>query len=396
MSNRTCVKIQKTKPMKKIQDTEVKNKKVLIRADLNVPTENGKVTDTTRIEAIVPTIAYLKQNNARIYLMSHFGRPEGQHNPEFSLEQIIPELEKILETKIKFIFDCTHHEDLNENEIGLLENTRFHPEEKKNDSDFAKKIAAHYDLYVNDAFGAAHRAHASTEAITNHLPSFAGLLMQKEIDNLSPLLNEKNITVILGGSKIDTKIGVIKNFFDNAKSILIGGALANTFIEAKGYDIGASKSESDKIEIARETLLMAEQNQIPIHTPSDALVADEISDTATTINIPLEDVEMQMMILDIGLITTETFIEKINESETIIMNGPMGLYEKSPFESGTRKILEALANHEGKTIIGGGDTIDALNKFKIDHSKITHISTGGGAMLEFLEGKTLPALKKLD
>ncbi len=381
-----------------IKEADLSNKKVLLRADLNVPTKDGKVTDTTRIEAVKPTVDFLLKNNAQVIICSHFGRPKGEKKDELSLKHILPTIEEILEYEVQFIDDCIDIE-VPDAPISLLENTRFHKEEKENDADFAQKLASHADIFVMDAFGAAHRAHASTEGVTNHLPSYAGLLLESEINSMAPLLDskqiEKPLTLIIGGAKIDTKIGILNNFLDKADNIIIGGALANTFLLAQGHDVGKSLVEEDQVETAQEILMKASETGCTILLPKDVIVADEISKEATAIDIPIEDVELDMMILDIGKNTMESYVELIQNSKTIVMNGPLGLYEFPQFEAGTYVILEALAASNSTTIVGGGDSVDALNKFNIPHKKFTHISTGGGAMIEFLEGKQLPAIAPL-
>lgn len=384
--------------LKTLKNAELENKTILLRADLNVPMKDGIVTDNTRIAAVKPTIDYLLSKNAKVIICSHFGRPKGEKDEKLSLKQLIPTLEEIFGTEVNFVEDCINTK-IPEGKIILLENTRFHKEEKENDLEFSKNLAAHADIFVMDAFGAAHRAHASTEGVTHHLPSFAGLLLEKEINSLSPLLKkdqvEKPLTLIIGGAKIDTKIGILNYFTNVADNIIIGGALANTFLMAQGHDIGKSLVEEDKIDTAREILMHAEKTGCKIHLPKDVIVADEITDTATAIDIPVEDVELEMIILDAGKITLTNYCTVIKESQTVVMNGPLGLYEFPQFASGTRTILEALAISNATTIVGGGDSVDALNKFKIDHDKFNHISTGGGAMIEFLEGKELPGIKPI-
>ena len=384
--------------IKSIKETDVNGKKVLLRADLNVPMSKGNVADTTRIDSVKPTVDYLIEKGAQVILCSHFGRPKGEKNPELSLKQIAPTLEERLGHKVTFVEDCIDV-DIPSEKLVLLENTRFYKEEKENDSDFAKKLAGHANIFVMDAFGAAHRAHASTEGVTHHLPSYAGLLLEAEVNALAPLLNrkevEKPLTLIIGGAKIDTKIGILKYFITIADNIIIGGALANTFLLAQGYDTGKSLVEEDKVEVAQAILMDAIKMGCNIMLPEDVIVADEISAEASAIDIPVEDVEMEMIILDVGKRALNKYIEVINESKTIVMNGPLGLYEYPQFKMGTQSILEALANSTSTTVVGGGDSVDALNKFEIPHSKLTHISTGGGAMIEFLEGKTLPAIAPL-
>lgn len=393
----------KTKSITSLKNLD--NKKILLRADLNVPIKNKKVTDLTRIKELKPTIDLLLKGKAKVAICSHLGRPDGKPNFEFSLKQVATALSKTLKVKVKFIDDCVSEkipnllEKLGSKEILLLENTRFYAEEETNDKSFSKKLAAPFDLYINDAFGTAHRAHASTEGVSHYLPSYAGLLIEREIKAMSPLLDDKKIkhsfTLIIGGAKIDTKIGIIKNFIKKADYILIGGALANTFLLAEGFDVGKSLVEKDKIEIAQEILMLAEKHNTKILIPGDVVVADKIDAKAKTLDLPVEDVQGSMMILDIGRLTAKEYATVISTSKTIVLNGPMGLYEMEPFAKGTKRVFNAVGKTKGTTILGGGDTIDALNKFKISPKRYNHISTGGGAMIEFLEGKPLPGIKPL-
>jgi 3-phosphoglycerate kinase len=311
----------------------------------------------------------------------------------------------LLKVKVKFVPDCKSStipkllEKLEHKQILLLENTRFYAEEETNDKTFAEQLAAPFDLYVNDAFGTAHRAHASTEGVTHFLKSYSGLLMESEIKAMAPLLDSKKLkkplTVIVGGAKIDTKIGVIKQFIGLADYILVGGALANTFLLAEGFNTGKSLVEKDKIDVAQEILLLAEKKKTKILIPGDVIVADKIEEKAATIDIPVEDVIGKMMILDIGRLTAREYSSVVHKSKTVILNGPMGLYEMEPFASGTKYLFKEIAKSKATTVIGGGDTIDAINKFKISPKKFNHVSTGGGAMIEFLEGRTLPGIVPL-
>jgi len=390
--------------LKIIQEISKQQQKVLLRADLNIPIKDGIIGDTTRIQKLKPTIQTLLENKHKVAIISHFGRPKGKRSDKFSLKQIITTLENELEIKIIFINDCLNPEiphkleELKNNEILLLENTRFYPEEKENSSRFAKLLANPFDIFVNDAFGSIHRGHASTLGVTKFLPSYAGKLIQDEIKNLEPLLHTKhklNFTLVLGGAKIDTKTGIIDNFIGKADKILIGGALANTFLAAQGYDIGQSLIEKDKIEIARQIMLKAEKAKTNIYLPTDVIVADEVNPNSPKADIPCEDVEANMTILDIGQNTIHTYSQIILDSKLIISNGPMGLYEFLKFSQGTNLILTAINKSKGKSYLGGGDTLDAILKLKIPTNDIAHISTGGGAMIEFLEEKKLPGLTPL-
>lgn len=386
--------------LKTLDQADLSGKKILLRADLNVPIKNGQITDTTRIEGIKETVDFILKAGASLAICSHLGRPDGQPNPEFSLQQIANTLAEILGKKVVFINDCIDSDignQLSTDHILLLENTRFHAQEEANDSEFSAKLAAPFDIFVNDAFGTTHRAHATTEGITHHLPSYAGLLIQKEVEAMSPLLSDcpKPLTVLIGGAKIDTKIGIIKNFIGKADNILIGGALANTFLLAKGYNVGKSLVEEDKVELAQEIMMEADNQGTSLLVPADVILADQISADAETVNLPPEDITSNMLILDIGANTTSDYATIIKASYTVIANGPMGLYEHAPFSNGTISTLQAMADCQGTTIIGGGDSIDAMNKYGINEKEFNHVSTGGGAMIEFLEGKVLPGIKPL-
>lgn len=386
-----------------LKDAKVKGKTVLLRVDYNVPLEEGKIKDDTRIQESLQTVNYLLKEGAKLIIMSHLGRPEGKVVEELRLTPVADHLSKVLGKPVIKVDSCLGDavektiKSMNEGDILMLENTRFHPEEKKNDKKFAKKLAGYADIYVSDAFGAVHRAHATTEGVAHHLPSYAGFLIEKEIEALSPLLKkpEHPVVLLLGGAKIDTKIGVIKNYLDKADTILLGGGLANTFVYARGFNIGNSLCEKDKMEIAQEIMLEAEKQDCELISPGGAIVADEIGDNVITADMEITGVEGNMQMLDIGVKTMKKYISILEEAKTIIWNGPVGLFEKKPFERGTREIAKALTKVKGKTYLGGGDTLEALKSFEISKDKFTHVSTGGGAMLEFLEGKDLPGIKVL-
>lgn len=392
--------------MKNLKKISLQGKRVLLRVDFNVPLnpKTHKVSDISRIQACLPTIQYLLKQGAKVIIMSHLGRPKGKVMKEFRLDPVATVLERLLKVTVKKISDCVGDtvkrevSKMTAGQVVLLENLRFHPEEEKNDRGFAKKLAQLGDIFVNDAFGAVHRAHASTEAIAHILPSYPGFLLEKEISALSPLLGtpRRPFVLILGGAKIDTKLGVLQSFLHKVDSFLIGGGLANTFLKAEGYDIGDSLYEPNKIEVAQELMLEVEKSHERFVLPRDVVVADSISDTAATVDIPVEDVEGNMKILDIGRKTTEHFCRIIEEASTIVWNGPVGLIEYKPFRKGSRDIAEAMAHAQGTTIVGGGDTLEALRLFDMQADSFDHVSTGGGAMLEFLEGKKLPGIEVLE
>ena len=390
--------------LKTIKEANLQGKTVIVRMDYNVPLDGSIVKDDTRIKESIPTLKYLIGQGTKIIIMSHLGRPKGEINDDLRLNPVADRLSELIGKPIVKVDDCVG-EDVDQaiaalgfGNILMLENTRFHKEEKKNNEEFAKKLASYADIYVSDAFGTVHRAHASTEGIAHHLPSYAGFLIEKEVKALSPLLGkvEEPFVLILGGAKIDTKIGVIKAYINRADTILLGGGLANTFVYAKGFNVGASLCEKDKMELAQELMIEAKESGCEIVTPGGMIVADEIGDDVLTADMEITGIEGTMQMLDIGKRTTNKYIEILKKAKTIIWNGPVGLYEKKPFENGTKRIAKALSEVEGKTYLGGGDTLDALKKFDIDKALFTHVSTGGGAMLEFLEGKDLPGLKVLE
>ena len=390
--------------MKTLHDLDPKDKRVLVRVDFNVPMDkNREITDDTRIKAALPTIEYLAERCAKVIIMSHRGRPKGQRVDDLRLDKVAARLASLTKFPVSDVHDCIGPDveaavsSMEPGEILLLENTRFHHGEEMNDAEFTKQIAKLGDAFVSDAFGAVHRAHATTAGLADFLPAYAGLLLEREIEVLSSILKapKKPVVLIMGGAKIYTKIGILKNFIDKGDAFLIGGGLANTFLYAAGYNVGESLYESAKRDIAFEIMLEAEKEMDQFILPTDAVVASQASETAETLTIPVSDLEGDMKIFDIGKETITRFCDIIARAGTVIWNGPVGLYEMAPFSEGTRRIAEAVADCEGTTIIGGGDTIDAINKFGIALERFTHISTGGGAMLELLEGKKLPGIEVL-
>jgi phosphoglycerate kinase len=385
---------------KTVQDIDVSGKKVLVRVDFNVPIKDGKVGDDTRIQAALPTINYLLERDASLILCSHLGRPKGEVKAEFSLKPVADYLAKILGKPVIFSADCIGPmaEDaasqLKTGEILLLENTRFHAGEKKNDPEMAKQLAGLADIYVNDAFGTAHRAHASNEGVAQYLPSVAGFLMEKEIRYLGQAIAApaRPFLAILGGAKISDKIGVIKNLLDKADQVLIGGGMANTFFKAQGYPVGDSLVEDESLDVARELVKTAE-NQLRL--PVDVVIGDGFSDEAQKQVMSMGPIPDGWRILDIGPETVATFGKLISEAGTVAWNGPMGVFEFPNFAVGTNGIAAAVADSGATSIIGGGDSVAAVKQAGLAED-VTHISTGGGASLEMLEGKTLPGLAALE
>lgn len=384
--------------------TEIKNKKILLRVDFNVPlAKDGKIQDDTRIRESLPTINFLSEKGAKLIIITHIGRPKGT-DESLRTKILANRLSELLNKEVKNTNQILGNEvkdeinKLNEGEILILENIRFDAREEQNDDEFTKELAELGDIYVNDAFGTAHRAHASTAGLAKYLPAYGGLLMEKEIENLSPIVEgnfKKPLAIICGGSKIDTKIGIIKNFLHKADYFLIGGGLANTFIKAAGYNVGNSLYEEDKLELAREIMLEAEKYQERIVLPKDTIVATDISENAETINIAIEDIEGDMKILDVGKWSVERFCDYIKKSGTVIWNGPLGVSEYTPFRRASAEIANCMKDHPGITVIGGGDTIDCINRCQIPLESFTHVSTGGGASIEFLAGQKLPGIEVL-
>jgi len=384
---------------KTVRDVDVKGKRVLMRVDFNVPLREGQITDDTRVRAALPTIQYLLDQGAALILMSHLGRPKGEVKPELSLAPVAAHLGTLLGKAVQMAPDCVGEtvtkmaEALQPGDVLVLENTRFYAGETKNDPALAKQLAALGDLYVNDAFGAAHRAHASTEGVTKHLPAVAGLLMEKEIEFLGNATQnpERPYVAIIGGAKISDKIGVIQNLLKKVDCLLIGGGMANTFLAAQGYDMADSLVEPESIEVAKE--LMADGKKLVL--PVDGVVADAFAEDAAHKVVPIDGIEAGWRMLDIGPKSVELFKEKIAGAKTVVWNGPMGVFEFAPFAVGTTSIAEMLAESDAVTVIGGGDSVAAIKQAGLSE-KMSHISTGGGASLEMLEGKTLPGLAALD
>jgi phosphoglycerate kinase len=385
---------------KTIRDVPVSGKRVLVRVDFNVPLEGGEVRDDTRIVAAVPTIRYLLDHKARVILASHLGRPKGKPTPEFSLRPVAKRLGELLGMPVAFVGECVGPEAeaavaaLKPGEVLMLENLRFHAEEEANDPEFSRKLAALADLYVNDAFGTAHRAHASTAGVAAYLPAVAGFLMEKEIDYLSRALEapSRPFVAILGGAKISDKIGVVKNLLGKVDRLLIGGGMANTFLKAQGYDVAESLVEEDSVAIAKELLA---QGAGRILLPTDAVVANAFAADAEAKVVPVGQVPAGWRILDIGPETVKAYSKALRGAKTVVWNGPMGVFEFPRFAEGTFAIARALAKLPGAvTIIGGGDSAAAVEQAGVA-DKVSHVSTGGGASLEFLEGKTLPGVAAL-
>ena len=390
---------------KTVRDIDVTGKKVLVRCDFNVPLdkETGKITDNRRIRAAIPTIEYLIDHNAKVILCSHLGRPKGEFNLKYSLKPVAEELSKLLGKEVKLAKDVIGEDaekltsEIKEGEVVLLENVRFHKEEEENDTEFAKKLASFAEIYVNDAFGTAHRAHASTAGVADYLPAVSGFLIEKELEFLGNALDnpERPFVAILGGAKVSDKIGVIENLLDKVDTLIIGGGMAYTFYKAQGHSIGTSICEEDKIDLANDILNKAKEKNVEILLPIDNHVSAEYSNEAEDKYIDSVEIPEGFMGLDIGPKTIELFKNAIKNAKTVVWNGPLGVTEFSKFEEGTKAIAEALAETEAVTVIGGGDSAAAVEKFGLA-DKMTHISTGGGASLEFLEGKVLPGIACLN
>ncbi|MFH2137151.1 MAG: phosphoglycerate kinase [Candidatus Omnitrophota bacterium] len=385
-----------------VKDVDLKDKKVLMRVDFNVPLdENQNITDELRIVSALPTIKYCLENQAKkIVLMSHLGRPKGKVVDTMSLAPVAKRLSELLNLPVKKLNDCVGKEieqavDSASEKVILLENLRFHAQETKNDEDFAKQLSRMGEIFINDAFGTAHRAHASTEGVTHYLPSYAGLLLEKEIAYLGNIVQdpEHPFVTILGGAKVSDKIKMIENIMDKVDCFLIGGGMAYTFLKAQGKAIGNSKLEEDSIELARSILEKAAANNVDIVLPVDNVVADEFKEDANILNVG-EDIPDGYMGLDVGLKTIELYKEKLKSAKTIVWNGPVGVFEMPSFAKGTQAIAEFIATLDATSVIGGGDTASAVRKFNVV-DKMSHVSTGGGASLEFLEGLELPGIAAL-
>ncbi|WP_077307693.1 phosphoglycerate kinase [Terribacillus halophilus] len=388
---------------KSIRDIDVAGKSVFCRVDFNVPMENGAVTDDTRIKAALPTIKHLVEKGAKVILASHLGRPKGEVKDELRLDPVAQRLSDLLDKEVSKT-DQVHGKEVNEaidnltdGDVLLIENVRFEPGEEKNDPELAKAFASMADVYVNDAFGAAHRAHASTEGVAKHLPAVAGLLLERELEVLGKSLSdpERPFTAIIGGAKVKDKIGVIDNLLDKVDNLIIGGGLAYTFVKAQGYEIGKSLLEEDKIDLAKEFMQKAKDKGVNMVMPVDVIVADDFSEDANKKEVAIDAIPADWEALDIGPKTREKYQQIVKESKLIIWNGPMGVFELNAFAGGTKAVGEALAEGEGFSIIGGGDSAAAVEKFGLA-DKMDHISTGGGASLEFMEGKELPGVAALN
>jgi len=388
---------------KTVKDVSVQGKRVLVRVDFNVPLSDGSVTDDTRVRAALPTLRYLVDHGARVILLSHLGRPSGEPDARFSLRPVRRTLQRLIGRNVVFV-DSTVGPEATEavgrmvdGEILMLENVRFNKGEKANDPEFARALADMADIYVNDAFGAAHRAHASTAGVTEYLPAYAGLLLAREVETLTEMVAhpEKPFVALLGGSKVSDKFGVIDRLIDAVDVLLIGGGMAFTFLVARGIEVGDSIVEQDWIEPAKEMLDKAEKAGVDLVLPTDFVVAAEIAEDADTRIVGREEIPAGLKGLDIGPSTIEQFKHEIASARTIFWNGPMGVFEMAPFETGTREVAIAVGrNNRAVSIIGGGDSVAALKKFDVE-DRVTFVSTGGGASMKLLEGAPLPGVEAL-
>ena len=388
---------------KTVKDIDLKGKKVFVRCDFNVPMdENQNITDNARIVGALPTIKYLLEQNCKIILASHLGRPKGEFKPEFSLAPVAKELSKLLGQEVIMAKDVigedamTKSANLKEGEILLLENVRFHKEETDNDPEFSKKLASMAEVYVNDAFGTAHRAHASTTGIASYLPAVSGFLIEKELKFLGNAVNnpERPFVAILGGAKVSDKIGVIDNLLDKVDTLMIGGGMAYTFFKAQGYEVGNSICEMDKLDLAKEAMEKAKQKGVKLMLPVDTKVGKEFKPDTESKIVSYTEIPADWEGFDIGPETIKMFEDELRKAKTVVWNGPLGLFEFDQFAIGTNAIAKVLSEIDATTIIGGGDSAAAVKKAGLE-DKMTHISTGGGASLEFLEGKKLPGIEAL-
>ncbi len=388
---------------------DIKGQRVLVREDLNVPLDEAlNITDDTRIRAAVPTINYLRERGAKVIVVAHLGRPKGQFKEEMRLTPVAKRLSELLDTPVMKLDDCMGDEvksklnELKEGDVALLENIRFYKEETDNDREFAKKLAELADIYVNDAFGTAHRAHASTEGVAKYLsPAVSGLLMEKELDSLGKILEspQRPFVAIVGGSKVSTKIGVLESLINKVDTLVLGGGMTYTFLRAQGFTVGKSICEEDKLDIARNLMKLAEDKEVELVIAKDVLVADDFSEDANTKIVPAEEIPDDMEGVDIGLKARERVKEVLQGAKTILWNGPVGVFEIDKFSCGTKAVAEYVAEATARgamSVLGGGDTVAAIEKFEIEPGAYSHISTGGGASLEFIEGKELPGVAALD
>jgi len=388
---------------KSIRDAELSGQRVIMRVDFNVPLDKEvNITDDTRIRAALPSIEHILKQNTRLILMSHLGRPKGQVSEELRLSPVGKRLSELLSKEVIITRDCIGEETkkiisgMQTGDVALLENLRFYKEEENNDDGFAKALAEYADVYVNDAFGTAHRAHASTEGIAHHLLGLAGFLMEKEISFLGKLLYnpEKPYAAIIGGAKVSTKIGVLEKLLEKVDVLIIGGGMSYTFLKAKGFEVGHSLMETEKVSLAFELIKKADEREVKLLLPDDHLVADKVEETARVKTVDTNAIPPDMIGVDIGPKTVRAYKKEIKQARTVLWNGPMGIFEIEKFARGTNQIANVLASSKATTVVGGGDSVAALNKFKLAES-ISHVSTGGGASLEFLEGKDLPGIQAL-
>ena len=388
---------------KTVKDIDLKGKKVLVRCDFNVPMdEQRNITDNTRIVAALPTIKYLLDNNCAIILCSHLGRPKGEFKPEFSLKPVAKELSKLLHQDVMMAEDVvgedatTKAANLQQGQIMLLENVRFHKEETDNDPEFSKKLASMAEVYVNDAFGSAHRAHASTAGVAAYLPAVSGFLIEKELQFLGRAVTnpQRPFVAILGGAKVSDKIGVIDSLLEKVDTLMIGGGMAYTFFKAQGYEVGKSICELDKLGLAKDLMEKAKQKGVKLILPLDTVIAKEPGEDVESKTVKCTEIPADWEGFDIGQETIKIFSEELKNAKTVVWNGPLGLFEFDQFAIGTNEIAKVLAEIDAITIIGGGDSAAAVKKAGLE-DKMTHISTGGGASLEFLEGKKLPGIECL-
>ncbi len=387
-----------------LSQDELANKRVLVRADFNVPLKDGQITDDTRIRATLPTIRYLIDRNAKVILTSHLGRPKGK-TPELSLAPVAKRLSELLGRDVKLAPDVIGDEvkslthGMKAGDVVLLENVRWYPEEEKNDSTFAKQLSELAEVYVNDAFGTAHRAHASTAGVAKHLPAVAGFLLHKEIDVMGKALEapERPFVAIIGGSKVSSKIGVLKNLIDKVDRLVIGGGMIFTFLKAQGLEVGKSLVEEDKLDLARDLMKQAKDKGVDFVLPLDILVAKSISSELAEDTVSTDSIPANLMGVDVGPLTIDRLKQVLGDARTVIWNGPMGVFENPAFAEGTRAVAQILADRTAQgaiTIVGGGDSVAAVESMGLA-DKFTHVSTGGGASLEFLEGLELPGVAAL-
>ncbi len=386
-----------------IRDYDFTGKKALVRVDFNVPLKDGTVTDNTRIRAALPTIRYILDGGGSVVVMSHFGRPKGKKNPEFSMAPIAKEFSALLGRPVALASDVLGEEVASEakalkaGEVLLLENVRFYAEEENNDPSFSKQLAQYGDVYVNDAFGTAHRAHASTAGVAEFLPSYAGFLIEKEVKFMAPLLEnpDKPFVAIIGGSKVSSKIGVLESLVNTCDTIVIGGGMAYTFLAVQGYTIGKSLVEEEYKETASSFLAKAKEKGVEVILPVDHLCGAAFKEDTEVVAVDGVDIPGELIGMDIGPKTVKLVVAAVDGAKSVVWNGPMGVFEFEAFAQGTLTVAKALAECKGITVVGGGDSVAAINKFDLA-DKISHVSTGGGASLEFLEGKVLPGIKALE